>query len=180
MSKVTNILERETQDTWQNRNVCRKLSLEPPRAFSLSEVITEEGALEVGGGCSRDVSPAALAGAIRAAAWEGEAGSSCSSDGALKGTGVPPKRQMERFPGGWWSLTLRWAGAERPPERPKEPRAGGDGETGGRQEGSDTPRSRADLSRNWRWLRNTRASCEPGGAAPPRAPEAVAAGQAAR
>ena len=68
--KVTSILERETQGTGRNRNVCRKLSLEPPKAFSLSEVIAQEGALErgVGGGCGRDVSPAALAGAIMAAA----------------------------------------------------------------------------------------------------------------
>lgn len=42
---------------------------------------------------------------------------------------------MEGCPGGHWSLILRWAGAE----RPKGPRAGGDGETGGRQHSSDTP-----------------------------------------
>lgn len=77
-----------------------------------------------------------------------------------------PKRQREGCPGGHWSLILRWAGAE----RPKGPRAGGDAETGGRQHGSDTPAERADLSSNWRRLRSTRASCEPGGAAPLRAP----------
>ena len=48
--KVTSILEGETQGTGRNRNVCRKLSLEPPKAFSLSEVIAQEGALDGGGG----------------------------------------------------------------------------------------------------------------------------------
>lgn len=45
---------------------------------------------------------------------------------------------MEGCPGGHWSLILRWAGKE----RPKGPRAGGDGDTGGRQQGSDTPAER--------------------------------------
>ena len=110
--------------------------------------------------------PLPLARAILSAAWERGASGSGSSDGALKGAGVPPERRTEGCSRGWWSRALRWAAAERPKE---PPRAGGDGETGGwkavKRRGGP-----AHLGRNWRWLRSTRASCEPGGAAPLRAP----------
>lgn len=68
-----------------------KLCSEPQRDVSFSEVIIAEAKKRGPGGWEvlAKLALAALARAIRAAAWERGAGSSCSSDGALKGTGVP-------------------------------------------------------------------------------------------
>lgn len=155
-----------------------KLCLEPQRDVSFSEVITEEAKKRGPGGWEvlAKLALAARSRAIRAAAWERGAGSSCSSDGVLKGTGVPSKRQTEGCPGGRCCRPLSWPGAE----HPKEPlRTGCDGETGGGKAPERGGAGPIGAGTGGGGRTHVRAASLAG--PPPCAPpEAVAAGQAAR
>lgn len=161
MSKVTSILERETLGTGQNRNVCRKLSLEPQKAFSLSEVIAQKGPWKGVGSAAGMSHPLP--------SWERlwqQPEKEAPQMGLSKGQGGHQS-------GGWKDAREATGASSSGGQGQSAPRGRGQAVTGRQVAGSTAltrRRSRADLSRNWRWLWSTRASCEPGGAAPLRAP----------